>query len=433
MDRRASGNERSAALDLHQALVARLKSQGHLRTPAVEAAFRAVPRHLFVPGVPLEEAYSDRAISIYGSEGGHVLSASSQPFIMATMLEQLDLKPGKKVLEIGAGSGYNAALMSHIVAQGGKVVTVDIDPDIVTAARAHLAAAGFGRVEVVCADGGYGYADAAPYDRIILTVGAWDIAPAWWDQLKPEGRLVMPLELAEQRSVAFEQEGDHLSSRSAKVCGFMRLRGAFADPQPARVVPLGADPGLEMWVRAPHAGDATKVYQWLLGPGIDWETKVRITVQEIDDGLSMWLALHEPDLGRLVAWDDEAERQAVPPLIGLGDTRKHLFTPTLFGDRGMAALMRPPGQPAPLGQYAELFAPGPSFPLFVRQFGTGDSLAQRLVARVQAWDAAGCPASAGLRVRAYRRDSDEVPPVREGEVVVEKRWTRLILDWPAHA
>jgi protein-L-isoaspartate(D-aspartate) O-methyltransferase len=433
MDRRTSGNERSAALDLHQGLVDRLKSEGHLGTPALEAAFRAVPRHLFVPGVPLEDAYSDRAIPIYSAEDGQWLSTSSQPFIMANMLEQLDLKPGQKVLEIGAGSGYNAALMAHIVGEAGQVVTVDIEPAIVAAARAHLAAAGFDRVQLVCADGGYGHAEAAPYDRIILTVGTWDISPAWWDQLKPEGRLVMPLDVAGQRSIAFEQKGDHLSSRSAKVCGFMRLRGAFADPQPANVVSLDPDSGLEMWVRAPRAHDAAKVYAWLRGPSRDWETNVRITVQEIIDGLSMWLALYEPDLGRLVAWDDMAERQAVPPLVGLGDKRKHLFALTLFGDRGMTALMRPPGQPAPLGQYAELFAPGPSFPLFVRQFGTEDSLAQRLVARVQAWDAAGRPASAGLRVRAYRQDSDRVPTPREGEIVVEKSWTRLILDWPAYA
>ncbi len=91
--------------------------------------------------------------------------------------------------------------------------------------------------------------------------------------------------------------------------------------------------------------------------------------------------------------------------------------------------MRPPGQAAPLLQHSELFAPGESFALFVRQFGADESLARRLVARVQAWDAAGRPSSTGLRVRAYRKGWPYLPS--EHEIVVEKRWTRLVLDWPS--
>src|SRR5581483_5459570 len=114
---------------------------------------------------------------------------------MAIMLEQLQLKPGLRVLEIGAGTGYNAALMAHIVGETGQVITIDIDEDIVYNARLHLVTAGFERVQVICADGGAGYAHAAPYDRIILTVGASDITPAWRDQMKPNGRLLLPLTL----------------------------------------------------------------------------------------------------------------------------------------------------------------------------------------------------------------------------------------------
>jgi protein-L-isoaspartate(D-aspartate) O-methyltransferase len=88
------------------------------------------------------------------------------------------LAPGQRVLEIGAGTGYNAALMAHIVGGSGEVVTVDIERDLVDAARDHLEAAGFGRVRVVLGDGGDGHPGGAPYDRIILTVGAWDVAPA---------------------------------------------------------------------------------------------------------------------------------------------------------------------------------------------------------------------------------------------------------------
>ncbi len=176
----------------HHALVTRLKEGGYLSDPRVEAAFRAVPRHLFLPDVPLEVVYADEAIPTKRRDG-LVISSSSQPAVMAIMLDQLALQPGHRVLEIGAGTGYNAALMAHIVGNTGQVVTVDIDDDIVAAAHAHLAVAGFPAVHVVCGDGALGSADAAPYDRIILTVGARDIAPAWIAQVRPDGRLLVPL------------------------------------------------------------------------------------------------------------------------------------------------------------------------------------------------------------------------------------------------
>jgi protein-L-isoaspartate(D-aspartate) O-methyltransferase len=427
VEHQRSNDESTDAFVLNQALVDGLASKGAIRTPPVEAAFRAVPRHFFVPGVPLDQIYADQVISTKVEASGKALSASSGPSIMAIMLEQLDLKPGHRVLEIGAGTGYNAALMAAIVGPAGQVVTVDIDQDLVDAAREHLAAAGFGQVQVICADGGYGYADAAPYDRIILTVGAWDIAPSWWEQIKPDGRLVLPLDAGAQVSVALEQVEGHLVSRSVRDCGFMPLRGALGNPQPTRIVQLGPRPGLEVWVETDRAPAGEKVYEWLTGDGTDWDTHVQVAVREIVCGLEMWLALYEPDRGRLVAWGDMAASNMVPPLIGLRG-RPQVSTHILLGETGLAALMRPPGQPAPLVEYCDLFTPGPPFALFVRQFGADESPAQRLVARIQAWDAAGRPSSDRLRIRAYRKDSGYLPV--EGEVVVEKQWTRLVLDWP---
>ena len=188
-DRREPGDE----ITLNQLLVDDLKKRGLFRTPDVEAAFRSVYRHLFLPGTPLQEVYSDRAISAKQDSEGQWISSSSQPAIMAIMLEQLGLEAGHRVLEIGTGPGYNAALIASIVGESGRVVTVEIDEDLAQAAREHLTLAGFERVQVDCADGAYGFPDAAPFDRIILTVGAPDITPAWWEQLKPDGRLVLPL------------------------------------------------------------------------------------------------------------------------------------------------------------------------------------------------------------------------------------------------
>src|SRR5579859_6035322 len=123
---------------LQQDLVEQLIRAGNIRTEAVEAAFRAVPRHVFLPELAAEEAYRDEAIPTKFLNGS-AISSSSQPAIMAIMLEQLELQPGQRVLEIGAGTGYNAALIAHIVGETGQVVTIDIDEDIVADARTHLA------------------------------------------------------------------------------------------------------------------------------------------------------------------------------------------------------------------------------------------------------------------------------------------------------
>src|SRR5262249_20804440 len=146
---------------LHRALIDALVSRRAIKDLRVEAAFRAIPRHLFLPDVPLAEAYRNEAIPTKLADG-EAISSSSQPEMMAIMLEQLALEPGLSVLEIGAGTGYNAALMAHIVGESGAVVTMDVDADLVHGARAHLAAAGLERVRVVLGDGGLGDPDGAP-------------------------------------------------------------------------------------------------------------------------------------------------------------------------------------------------------------------------------------------------------------------------------
>ena len=143
------------------------------------------------------------------------------------------MAPGHRVLEIGAGTGYNAAMLASLVGESGQVITIDIDEELAASAREHLAAAGFGHVRVLCGDGSLGCPDAAPYDRIIVTVGAWDIAPAWREQLAPHGRLLVPLAIlgpSHQVTVAFEPADDHLESVSISPCVFMMSQGAIAGP-----------------------------------------------------------------------------------------------------------------------------------------------------------------------------------------------------------
>lgn len=164
---------------LRNQLVSELRESGHVSSERVAAAFRTVRRHVFVPGVEPERAYRDEPLIIKSDPHRVPISSSSQPAIMARMLEQLDVRPGHRVLEIGTGSGYNAALLAQLVGETGAVVSVDIDVDLVEDARARLAECGVSQVTVGCGDGGLGWTEHAPYDRIIATVGAWDIPPAW--------------------------------------------------------------------------------------------------------------------------------------------------------------------------------------------------------------------------------------------------------------
>lgn len=223
--------------ELRRRLVNKLLSDGVLRDAAVERALLSVPRHLFVPGFPLEDAYSDNAILTH-EENGVPISSASQPAIVAIMLQQLGIQPGMRVLEIGAGTGYNAALLAELVGPGGQVITIDIGEEIAAEARAHLAAAGYSRVRVIAGDGATGCPNSAPYDRIELSVGATDITPAWFEQLAEGGILTLPLWLGiSDASVALRKRSDALYSESLAPCGFMRLRGS--EKSAVQWVPVG--------------------------------------------------------------------------------------------------------------------------------------------------------------------------------------------------
>lgn len=429
-------SDNSEAIALNNALIEQLKNQGVLKSPHVEDAFRSVLRHYFLPGVPLQEVYADKAISAKQNEKGQWISSSSQPAIMAIMLEQLDLQPGHKVLEIGTGPGYNAALMAHIAGETGQVVTVEIDQDLTDAAREHLNATGFAQVQAVCADGGYGYPDAAPYDRIILTVGAPDITPNWWNQLKPYGRIVLPLVLrGSMKSIAFEKGEDQLTSLSVTDCGFIALRGDFAVEHSGHIQ-VGPDPNLYIEPMNDFPIDGQAVYELLTGASKDWTTDVEVNLWDVFGGsLWTWLALHEPHICKLTAEGHLAEKNIVPPLVGVDGKQKLSSTAILPDGSGLAALIRPPDEVFSLIPFDKLTGSeglgNTSFPLFVRQFGSDESVAQRLLAQIQSWKAAGAPSSNTMQIRAYPTGSRYTP--KKDEIVLQKQWTTLVIEWPASA
>ncbi|MEU9591202.1 methyltransferase domain-containing protein [Streptomyces sp. NPDC048193] len=182
--------------------------------PVWREAFEAVPRHLFVPsyfvGVRggyerrwgehpdpaarerwVRGAYADVPLATRLRDG-ELLSSSSQPSLMAMMLVELDVTDGDRVLEIGAGTGYNAALLAHRLGDDDLVTTVDLDPDITESARRHLTAAGY-HPAVVTGDGARGVPERAPFDRVIATCALPTVPRAWLAQCRPGGRILAPL------------------------------------------------------------------------------------------------------------------------------------------------------------------------------------------------------------------------------------------------
>ncbi len=403
------------APELRGSLIEALKAEGCLRSAQVERAFLEVPRHTFLPEVPIRDVYTDRLFPIK-YDGGRAISSSSQPAIMAIMLEQLGLQPGQRVLEIGTGSGYNAALIAHIVGAGGHVTSVDIDEDLVVSAGTRLAVAGFPGVEVICADGALGHAAGAPYDRIVLTVGAWDIAPAWLEQLSQGGRLLLPLSLRRvQKSVAFERRNKHLESVSAEDCGFMRLRGAFAGPE--RSIPLGQSPGPYLGIEGDRVVDQDALVEALKGPRVEVPTGIEASVREESGSLSLWLALKDPDSCSLGIYGDPSivDGSVVPLFVEwLSGNNKERSTLALLGSGGLVALSRPPGSSQDRDQSAALS---------IASFRAEAQLIERMRDHLIAWDAAGRPRTDTLRIAAYPKTESHLLP--SDASILEKRWSTL--------
>ena len=192
-----------------------------------------VPREAFVPEECRPAAYSDQPLAIGESQ------TISQPYIVAAMIEALGLEGGERVLEIGTGSGYGAAVLSHIAR---AVHTIERVPALAKAARETLRRLGYGRVDVVEGDGTLGWDRAAPYDAIVATAHGPSIPPALRAQLRPGGRLVMPVSDKEMGQVLVRviRAGDGRDrTESLEPVRFVPLIGAQGWPEsegPGRIV-----------------------------------------------------------------------------------------------------------------------------------------------------------------------------------------------------
>lgn len=395
---------------LRAELVAHLAEHGGLSDPRIGAVLAAVPRHVFVPGVELAEAYADRSIATRYRDG-LATSAASQPAIVAAMLEQLRAPAGGSILEIGAGTGYNAALLATLVGPSGRVVTVDIDPEVADEARAHLSEAGIANVEVICGDGAAGWPQNAPYDGIIVTAGASDLAPAWIGQLAADGRLVVPLSIRGiQQCVAWTRADGHLRSVAVCECGFMPLAGATANTDSR--LPVPGHPGVYVQAAAETQVDTGLVALALADRGPKSGTVISASDLEVFGSLRRWLAFADPASASLTyaGPPEGADASGVPPVLDFPlHGRVQRSSPCILGPAGFAILDL--AEPAVVGGDSDLQA---MLALAVRGYGKAGQQTVRLHELITAWDTAGRPSADCLRIDAYPPGS--TLPERDGSV-----------------
>jgi protein-L-isoaspartate(D-aspartate) O-methyltransferase len=390
--------------ELRTAMVAELRELGAVQTEPVAAALSTVPRHVFAPDEPLEKAYAaNSAVVTKRDETGLAISSLSAAHIQAVMLEQAQLEPGMRVLEVGSG-GYNAALIAELVGPTGQVTSVDIDPDIVARAKDCLAAAGYDQVKVVLADAENGVPDHAPFDRVIVTAGAWDLPPAWSDQLTEHGQIVVPFRVRGlTRTVVFERDGDHLASRDYRLCGFVPMQGIGAHTE--RRVPLDGDE-VVLRVDEDQPLDADSLKAALRSPRLELWSGVEF--DQVDE-LDLWIGTHAPAFGLLTAQDGPIERGLVAPSAKRG-------VPTFVRGGTFAYRTKRPIEDTDTFETG-VYAHGPD----------AQGAAEEYVELLRTWDR-DHRRGHGARIEAYPAGtpSTELP---QG-CVVDKKHTRVVISWP---
>jgi protein-L-isoaspartate(D-aspartate) O-methyltransferase len=296
---------------------------------------------------------------------------------MALMLEQLELADGMRVLEVGAGTGWNAALLAHLVGPGGTVTTIDVDAALAKGARRALRAAG-SRARVVVRDGRDGLADRAPYDRIVVTASTDTIPLAWYEQLAPDGRLQVPIQLSAtgtQAIALLRRAGPRrMRSVSALAGGFMPLREADGAPAPAAwppaLVASDRDGTRETQLREVHGAAIgslpARAKRRLLRTALDDPRRVPLGLRAAGPALTLFLSLTVPTRHLVMT----------APRFGVG---------AISRDGASLAVVEPSFNRADRRVSA------------MRAYGTDE--AERLLrARVADWDARGRPDAAGLAI-----------------------------------
>lgn len=392
---------------LRAAMVEELQDLGSVRSESVERAFRAVPRHLFSPEASPMEAYGvNRSVTVKRREDGTALSTLSAASLQADMLEQAEVAPGMRVLEIGSG-GVNAALLAELVGPTGQVVTVDIDPEVTGLAQRGLADAGYEQqVTVACSDAEHGVPHG-PFDRVLVTFGAWDIPPTWVEQLAADGKLIVPLRLGGvTRSLALERDGARLVSRSAHPCGFVLSQGEGGHDE--HVVLVDADVGLR-FDDEPGELDADGLRAAMAGERVERWSGITIGEAEQIDDMTLWLVTQLPRFGMLTARQAAVDR-------GLVGRPARRGVPALIRDGSFAyrGAIRPTSE-------------GNRFEFGVYGHGEhGDALAEEYIALMRQWDQQHRHGhGAVIEIYPAGTPNAQLP----AGLVLDKPHTRVVIFW----
>jgi protein-L-isoaspartate(D-aspartate) O-methyltransferase len=395
--------------------VDQLVENGTITSKAVEAAMRLVPRHEFIPEASPDEAYKPFCAVVTKRDAAeNALSSVSDMHVQAWMLEAARILPGMKVLEVGSG-GYNAALLSELVGRSGHVTTVDIDDWVTGRAAELLQKTGYPAVNVVRADAEQGIPELAPYDAILVTVGAWDVAPAWARQLAGHGRLVMALRiLGLQRVIAFQKNGGMLSSVAAKMFGFVAVQGAGAHSAKLLVM-RGGEVSLR-YDDEPSAdpGPLEGVFET---PRIEIWSGAKIGAFELLDSVQMWLATTLPGFCTLLVDEKLDTGLIVPP------KKRNAAMAAVDGASLAYVTTRPAEEDGATAWEFGVHAFGPR----------AQALAGQVATQLQQW-AAVHRLGPGPRYRVYPAGTPDSSLVLDGPSrVTDKTHSRVVVSWPRTA
>ena len=374
---------------------------------ATARAYMAIPRHRFIKRYRergakqwhevreenLEEhlatLYANKSLILYGENDDTVPSTISQPSFVLRMLDMLQLRPGQTVFELGTGSGWNAALMGQLVAPRGRVYSLELILELAKVAAGTIATLGVENVSVIAADGGEGYAAGAPYDRAIVTAGAYDLPRQFYEQIKDNGLLLIAIKTECQADNLFllrKTEG-HFESIESQPAGFVQMRGKYEndslEPAPIDTLPE--------WT-ALQRKEISKIPFWWGGKGkasFEWRTL----------GIRSFLSITEPTF---CAFKTEKVDQR--------SQEEHYFG---LWDKEHSSLV--------LAKNDWLIAYGSSI------------AKERLLEKVRQWVALGMPVAASLSLRVY--PSDFPLTVKDNQWIVKRRESQFLwsLDPSLHS
>jgi protein-L-isoaspartate(D-aspartate) O-methyltransferase len=397
---------------LRDKAVDQLVENGTIVSKAVEAAMRTVPRHQFTPEADPADAYNPfRAVVTKRDAEGNALSSVSDMHVQAWMLEAAQIEAGMRVLEIGSG-GYNAALLAELVGPEGQVTTVDIDEWVADRAARMLDEAGYSRVRVVLADAEEGVPSHAPYDRILVTFGAWDVPPAWASQLADDGLLVLALRmLGLQRVIAFEKAGGSLSGVASKLFGFVAVQGSGAH-QAKLLVMRGGEVTLQFDDELPV--DPELLEGVFLTPRAEVWSGALIGAYELLDTVQMWLATVLPSFCTVVVDQGMDTGVVVPP------PKRNAALATVAGASLAYVTMRPAMEDGEKAWEFGVHAYGPH----------ASDLASQVAGHLRTWATAhrGGP---GAQYRVYPAGTEDDELAARGQArVIDKVHSRVLISWP---